>query len=397
MTRRLFWAGSALLLGLWADARPAAAADSCSFVQRGSLWLLKADCETDRTIVIPQGVTLDGRGHRITAVDPAEGHFLGAVVRNGGSIAHVRNLIVDSRELADVCDADTPPDQRLRGILFEAASGSIVSSHVLDIGQGASGCQEGNAIDVRNPPYDGTHPATQHVAIWGNRVARYQKTGILANGDVEVDVAANRVSGQGPIDFIAQNGIQLGYGAFGQVRLNHVEQNVYTRGTFGSGGILLLLAGAPITVQGNVVNDCDLGIALDGTSGARVIANRLGDITDDGIGVYGASAAASGNQIEHNWVDGSGLGIDVYGGLATRNSIAHNEVVESGGIGIQIELGASNVVLHNRLLRSASYGVSVNADQTRVVGNRVLGSGTQGLRVVGEQNLVFGNLVLPPD
>jgi Periplasmic copper-binding protein (NosD) len=393
MTRRYLWLGIATLLGVWNSAPPASAADSCRFVRSHSTWWLLADCETDHTLSIPHGVTLDGRGHRITAIDPKDGHFLGAVVRNAGTRAHVRNLIVDSRGLADVCDSDAPPDQRLRGILFDGASGSIVGNHVLDIGQGASGCQEGNAIDVRNPPYDGTHPATTHVTIWGNRVAGYQKTGVLVNGDVEADVAANRVIGQGPIDFIAQNGIQIGYGAFGQVRLNRVEQNLFSPGTFGSSGILLLFAGAPVEVTANVVDDCDLGIAIDSSSGARVRANQVRNSTDDGIGVYGATGAADGNTISGNWLDGNHLGIDLYGAGATHNVVSHNRVFESVGLGIQVALGAENSIVHNEVLRSGSYGVWAGADGTRLIGNRVIGSRGVGMHVEGAQNEAAGNVV----
>ncbi|HKP56190.1 MAG TPA: right-handed parallel beta-helix repeat-containing protein [Polyangiales bacterium] len=393
MTRRFAWLGIASLFGIWSSTLPAAAADSCRFIEHHATWWLSADCQTDHTLSIPQGVTLDGRGHRITAIDPPDGHFLGAIVRNAGTVAHVRNLIVDTRDLTDVCDSDTPPDQRLRGILFEGASGSIVGNHVLDIGQGASACQEGNAIDVRNAPYDGTHPATTQVKIWANRVANYQKTGILVNGDVEADVAANRVIGQGPIDFIAQNGIQLGFGAFGQVHLNRIEQNLYSPGTFGSSGILLLSAGAPIDLVGNVIEDCDLGIALESTSDARVRANRVRGTTDDGIGVYGAMATASGNTISGNWLEDDHLGIDIYGAGATNNTVARNWIVDSVGLGIQIGLGAENLVLHNQVLRSGSFGVWAGADGTRVIGNRVIDSEGVGMHVEGAQNVVSDNLV----
>ena len=84
---------------------------------------LLADCDTSRTILVPNGWTLDGAGHSITAKDPADGHFLGAVVRNAGTSASVRNLTVTASSLNDVCDGG---DDRLRGILLDGASGSIV-------------------------------------------------------------------------------------------------------------------------------------------------------------------------------------------------------------------------------------------------------------------------------
>ncbi|MGH9877475.1 MAG: right-handed parallel beta-helix repeat-containing protein, partial [Nitrososphaerales archaeon] len=69
---------------------------------------------TDATITIPDGYTLDGAGHTITAVDPPSGHFLGAVVANAGATAHVKNLHITTSALLDVCDAGA---DRLRGIM----------------------------------------------------------------------------------------------------------------------------------------------------------------------------------------------------------------------------------------------------------------------------------------
>ncbi len=204
-------------------AGPAAA--ECEFTVDGTTMTLAGDCTTDATIEVPDGFTLDGAGFTITGVDPPGGHFTGAVVGNGGAVAAVRNVRVTVQGLANVCDDG---DARLRGILFKGASGSIRDSVVTGINQGASGCQEGNGIEVRNEPFDGTHPATVQVTISDNEVTGYQKTGIVANGDVLVAVTGNTVVGLGPIPYIAQNGIQLGYGAMGTVRGNEISGNAYT-------------------------------------------------------------------------------------------------------------------------------------------------------------------------
>ena len=123
----------------------AEAANNCSFTTVGTTMTLDGDCQTDATILVPDGMTLDGNGHTITGVDPAGGHFTGPVVGNGGATAHVTRLGVTVAGLANVCDAG---DDRLRGIMFMGASGSITHNEVSDINQGPSGCQEGNAIEV---------------------------------------------------------------------------------------------------------------------------------------------------------------------------------------------------------------------------------------------------------
>ena len=210
---------------LGAFAGPALAATTCTFTTAGTTMTLDADCTTDATIPIPDGYTLDGAGLTIVANDPAGNHFKGAVVANAGSTASVTNLTVKASGLANVCDGGA---DRLRGIMFDGASGSITHNNVEDINQGASGCQEGNAIEVRNAPFDGTHPGTKSVTITDNTVINYQKTGILANGDVYASISENSVVGVGSINYIAQNGIQVGFGATGSVVSNSVTDNYFT-------------------------------------------------------------------------------------------------------------------------------------------------------------------------
>ena len=194
---------------------------TCTFTTVGTTMTLDGDCTTDTTIAIPNGYTLDGNGHTITAVDPSGGHFKGGIVENAGSVAHVTDLGVATSGLGNVCDSG---DDRLRGILFDGASGSITDSIVTDINQGASGCQEGNGIEVRNFPLT---PNTVYVTIADNVITGYQKTGIVANGEVSVAVTGNMVVGAGPVPYIAQNGIQLGFGASGEVRGNDISGNYY--------------------------------------------------------------------------------------------------------------------------------------------------------------------------
>ena len=227
----------------------------CRFSTSGRTMTLLTDCITDDTIEIPNRFTLNGAGHTITGVDPEDGHFVGAVVANGGGIANVRNLTVTVRGLADVCDADA---DRLRGILFDGASGTISNSRAIDINQGASGCQEGVGIEIRNPPFD-RHGRDVAVSITGNVVTGYQKAGIVANGSVVVLIDKNTVTGAGPIGYIAQNGVQIGFGGAGLVSRNKISGNSYTGPDLGC-GILFFQAGLATQVgnqfSGNERNVC---------------------------------------------------------------------------------------------------------------------------------------------
>jgi predicted extracellular nuclease len=235
----------------------------CQFSTSGTTMTLLTDCITDDTIHIPNGWTLDGDGHTITGVDPEDGHFLGAVVANAGAVAHVTDLTVTVDGLADVCDAGAA---RLRGILFDGAAGSITNSHAVDINQGPSGCQEGNGIEVRNAPFDTSGPDVA-VTISGNVVTGYQKTGILANGSVVASILSNIVTGAGPIGYIAQNGVQVGFGGSGLVKANTISGNSYT-GPDVACGILFFDADG-VKQQANILFDNERDVCNFGRGGGN--------------------------------------------------------------------------------------------------------------------------------
>jgi hypothetical protein len=299
--------------------KSAKATTACSFAVVGTTMILAGDCSTDSTIVIPDGFTLDGAGHTITAVDPAGGHFLGAVVTNGGATANVKNLTVKASGLADVCDGGA---NRLRGILFEGASGLITNNTVRDINQGASGCQEGNGIEVRN---FGASPTRVSVTISGNTVTNYQKTGIVANGDVDANITDNVVRGAGAINYIAQNGIQIGFGANAQVMRNVVSDNSYTGSSAVDGGILVVggpfyggafCVNSQITKNTLVNNDvgvfvsqyeADLSAPATQTN-IKVVNNTISNagITNGIVYQAGVSDVGNNDKIITNRISGAG-------------------------------------------------------------------------------------------
>jgi hypothetical protein len=221
----------------------AQAFSTCAFLMTTDTWLLLNDCTTDVAISVPDGVTLDGNGHTITAVEPGLGHFTGAVVQNATapSTIHVTNLTIDATLNGNPCDAGP---QRLRGILFSGASGTATNNTVT-VTQGVNfGCQEGNAIEARNflgEPLASTDRTT--VTISDNVIPLYQKTGVLANGNVDAIVTRNVITGVGPSTVIAQNGVQVGFGATGLVSANAISGNNYTPNSFFACGIIVVDAG----------------------------------------------------------------------------------------------------------------------------------------------------------
>jgi parallel beta helix pectate lyase-like protein len=205
---------------------------------------------------VTDGFTLDGDGHKITAVDPAGGHFVGAVVKNGGTAANVKNVEITAAGLADICDAG---GDRLRGILFDNAEGAITNVNVHGVRQGLSGCQEGNAIEARQ--IENSTPRS--VVITNSVAADYQKNGITVNGAVNGTITGNTVTGDGPVSYIAQNGIQVGFGASALIRGNTVSGNYYTPESDVACGLLFFEANGvkqqANTLFANEVNLCNFG------------------------------------------------------------------------------------------------------------------------------------------
>lgn len=277
-------------------------------------------CTTEVPVFIPEGITLDGRGKLLRAVDPEGGTFIGPILLNYGAVAHVRNLKVQA-QLKDACFGGA---EGLRGILLQNASGSVEDSEVLDVRRNAggtlSGCQEGTAIEVRNVPIEPSSKqgARRPVRLLRNKISGYQKAGIWVDGQVDVIVRDNAVTGSGPVLEIAQNGIQLGNGVTGQVMGNRISKHAYAgKGATALG--ILGLGGQDVIIQGNMLTDNDVGIRLEqanvdeGGSRARtriqVLANTLqADAVTNGTPYQAGilDLSSGGNIIYSNTITGAG-------------------------------------------------------------------------------------------
>lgn len=191
------------------------------------------------------------------------------------------------------------------GVVVNGDAGSssvdILNSNIHDIGEMPhNGSQHGIAIYYRG------FLADSHVqgTVRNNTISAYQKGGIVVNGIGvrRVDVVKNTITGDGHITFIAQNGIQIGYGARASVKQNTVTGNSYIgTGGWASGGIIVV-GGAgygtcpdgndcPLTVltqiDGNIVANNDVGVYLSNADSGfvapssatniKVINNQISD------------------------------------------------------------------------------------------------------------------------
>ena len=171
----------------------------------GTVFTLTADCDTTASIPVPDGLTVEGAGHVITAHDPANGSFTGGVVTNAGTSMNVNNLTIRGTGFVTNCPA------KLVGLFFDDASGTATNVTVQDITQ-HSGCQTGTGI--RANALAGT---ARTVTLTGVTVTGFQKNGITGSGQVTLNVSGSTI---GPPDphppgSIATNSVQYGVGGAG--------------------------------------------------------------------------------------------------------------------------------------------------------------------------------------
>jgi hypothetical protein len=146
-----------------------------------------------------------------------------------------------------------------------AVSVNVTNATINHIGEPTlDGTQHGVAIYYRAL---GTGTASGTMS--GDMLTNYQKGGITVSGTVSATITNNTVTGQGAVDYIAQNGIQVGVGAKATVTGNTVTGNAYT-GAGGTSSAGILVIGGPcygattvnLTINKNTLTNNDVGVWL---------------------------------------------------------------------------------------------------------------------------------------
>jgi nitrous oxidase accessory protein NosD len=188
----------------------------------------------------------------------------------------------------------------LIGILYQNATGRIAHNAIRNtqLAPSLQGCQSGDGIVVES-----LNGGTANVSIESNSVHAYQKNGITTDEvGTQAQITGNVVSGIGPTANIAQNGIQVGFGAQGSVLGNTVTDNFYspctslTNCSANATGILLF-ASDHVQVEGNTVSTNQLGIYAGGAH-EHLAWNRVANSQIfSGIDLAGDNAEVSDNEI----------------------------------------------------------------------------------------------------
>jgi parallel beta-helix repeat protein len=180
------------------------------------------------------------------------------------------------------------------------AYADIHDNEVIDIKDtGLSGCQNGIGIRVGSQFLTSFGTAD----ITNNIVATYQKGGIVVDGlTSHAVVTGNTVLGDGPIAYIAENGIQISRGATAVLSGNVVTGHKYTGTGWASTGILLYEAGF-VDINGNTVGSNDVGIDVYASTTIPTI--NLNQIFGNAWGLYNEMTTPI-NALYNWWGDASG-------------------------------------------------------------------------------------------
>jgi hypothetical protein len=149
------------------------------------------------------------------------------------------------------------------GVVVNGGAADVTNNSIHDIGESPlNGTQHGVGVFYGNGA-SGT--------LSGTTITNYQKNGVAVNGTgTAVSVENNFVTGQGMIDWTAQNGIQISRGATALVTGNTVSGNSYTpKDTIACGLLFFEAAGVKQhdnTLFGNEINLCNAGRGGGNTS-----------------------------------------------------------------------------------------------------------------------------------
>ncbi len=304
----------------------------------------------EQLVISASGTTLKGVGDAKTIIDPSSlvantydydsGLPAAAIILvegpSGTPTSGVMGVTVENLQVNGVAGQSffTGCGQNYIGVDFQASSGTLSDANVtgIELPPALFGCQDGLGVYAYNGYYSyaGSNNVPDTVTISHTLVNQYDKNGITCDDPQETcQLTSDTVTGLGAIDTIAQNGIQIAYGAEATLSSNHVSGNgVYTGPGGCSGdvqgnnenctgnegaGILLYDAASGTTVLSNTVSLCEFGIysyddgnAANGYAGPETItidSNKVDSSLAYGIVAVGAPGGGDTIRIGLNTVD----------------------------------------------------------------------------------------------
>ncbi|MGE5483879.1 MAG: right-handed parallel beta-helix repeat-containing protein [Ignavibacteriales bacterium] len=239
----------------------ASVADAVAAVEAGGTVDVAAGTYIEQ-VEIAKPLTLEGAGPDTVIKSPE-------VLTIGFTTSAPNKPIVYVHDATDVTiinlkidgDGKGNANYRFDGIAYHNAGGMVENVEITGVRDTPlSGMQAGVAIYAYNDD-----DASRTLEVKDCEIGDFQKNGMALNGTgLTVTVTGNTVTGAGPTELIAQNGIQVAYGAVGTVTGNNVTGCHYTGSPdWSAAGILLYQPGEGTNATGNQVSQCQYGVDTD--------------------------------------------------------------------------------------------------------------------------------------
>jgi hypothetical protein len=262
----------------------------------------------------------------------ASGNPIAAIVLvNGTDKVTLTNLTIDGATNGINACAPT-----LIGVYYRNSSGKIDSLAVknMKLSPALFGCQNGLGIFVQSGS-----GGSSKVDITNNSVHDYQKNGITANEvGTDVNIRGNAVTGVGSTPDIAQNGIQIGFGAKGMVDSNSVINHIYAGctdvNTCADAAANILIISDNVKVTKNNTGNSQLNIYIEGNKGEVTNNTIFQSRVFDGIDLIGNQNKANNNSIFNS--DEAAVYV-----LGDKNDVNANMINESP-VGVLIDTSSTN-------------------------------------------------------
>ena len=277
------------------------------------------------------------------------------------------------------------------GILYQDAGGTVlhVATRNQTLTATLSGCDSGTGIRVESSP---AVQGTTSVTVRSSTIHDYQKNGITALGDgSSVSLVFNSIRGQGPTTGGPENGIQVSFGAVGQIENNDIIDNVFIgNNAFAASGVLVF-ASSKVRVTGNTIGNNQFGIAAESTTGATADNTTIkNNVIFGTVDVDGIDLCSNNNVVSKNRIANSGQsGVDLDSGCGTtgnNNTVTQNGINEACA-GILEESGTSgNTIVSNKFFNVINTILSADECPAQAVSGTVESQSPVGRRAPAPSN-----------
>ncbi len=375
----------------------------------------------DEQVVIDKSLTIQGQGDA-TIIKPSQAtsnNFQLFSRKTGGSAntaaivvanaeATIKNLKIDGSQISSVPSGAT----MFVGILYRGVNGTIGSVTVEKIN-----IVNGNAI------YLSSMGNEVEVEVKGCTISNFYKNGITSNyKGLTVNIHNNDITGSGLLDGVAQNGIQVGFGATGSVVKNTISDIAYTGEDYEATGILFIDSSG--TAKDNTVTNCQAGIVAQAgwyppvTCDVTIENNTIIDTSNlTGLSYIAGTGAVTWDEnaiinvtIKNNSLTGPGYGEGVsigseYGEGIVNATIEGNDI-SNWGDGIWLGPTSNQIrITHNNIINNSEEdsgihitGVDVskiNINFNKIEGNATYGVYNGGTGMLNATNNWWGNVSGP--